>query len=132
MVTTGELAAVPLFASVAEADLEQLTPLFQARDLSEGTELCGEGASGYSFFILAAGSAAVTAQGETVAQLGPGDFFGETAILEGGRRNATVTTTAASRVLVMFGTEFRRLEMTQPSVAAQIADVMRRRLAAAG
>jgi CRP-like cAMP-binding protein len=130
MVTTDELATVPLFDSASDADLEGLTHLFEARDVSEGVELTGEGAPGYSFFILLDGSAAVTAHGETVAQIGPGDFFGETAIIEGSRRNATVTTTSPSRLLVMFGTQFRRLEMTQPGIAARIEDVMRQRLAA--
>jgi CRP-like cAMP-binding protein len=132
MITADELATVPLFDLLSDPDLDALTHLFQARDVSEGIELTGEGASGYSFFILLGGSAVVTARGGTVAELEPGEFFGETAILEGGRRNATVTTTAPSRLLVMFGTEFRRLGMTQPSIAARIEDVMRERLATAG
>jgi CRP-like cAMP-binding protein len=51
-------------------------------------------------------------------------------MLGGGRRNATVKTTSPSELLVMFGTEFRRLEQAQPSVVAQIQEVMRQRLAA--
>jgi CRP-like cAMP-binding protein len=131
MVTPDELASVPLFDALSDADLDSLTHLFQPRDVSEGVELTGEGASGYSFFILLDGGAIVTANGNRLAELGPGEFFGEAAILDGGRRTATVTTSAPSRLLVMFGTEFRRLEMTQPGVAGRIEEVMRQRLAAA-
>ena len=59
-----------------------------------------------------------------------GSFFGEVAILGDGRRSATVTATADSRVLAMLGTEFRRLEAEQPAIADSIADAMRRRVGA--
>jgi CRP-like cAMP-binding protein len=130
MVSTDELAAVPLFASLSESDLHELVPWFEARTVSEGVELTGEGAAGYTFFILAEGSAVVMSGDATLAQVGPGDFFGEAAMLGGGRRNATVKTTSPSELLVMFGTEFRRLEQAQPSVVAQIQEVMRQRLGA--
>jgi CRP-like cAMP-binding protein len=132
MVSANELAAVPLFASLSEPDLQQLLPWFESRKVSEGVELTGEGAPGYTFFILAEGSAVVTSGDATLAQVGPGDFFGEAAMFGGGRRTATVKTTSPSELLVMFGTEFRRLEQTQPGVVAEIHEVMRRRLAAAG
>jgi CRP-like cAMP-binding protein len=128
MVNADQLAAVPLFASLSEPDLHELAPWFEARTVSEGVELTGEGAPGYSFFILTDGGAVVTSGEATLAQVGPGDFFGEAAVLGGGRRNATVTTTSASGLLVMFGTEFRRLEQAQPSVAAAIQAVMQQRL----
>jgi CRP-like cAMP-binding protein len=128
MVSAEQLAAVPLFASLSEPDLHELAPWFEARTVSEGVELTGEGAPGYSFFILTDGGAVVTSGEATLAQVGPGDFFGEAAVLGGGRRNATVTTTSASELLVMFGTEFRRLEQAQPSVAAAIQAVMQQRL----
>jgi len=129
MVATQDLAAIPLFASLGKPALGELARSFELREVSEGVELAGEGASGYSFFVLAAGSAVASANGEEVGQIGPGDFFGETAILTDGRRHATVTTTAPSKLLVMFGTEFRRLEQAQPEIAAEIERVMQERLA---
>jgi CRP-like cAMP-binding protein len=129
MVNTDDLAAIPLFASLGEPALNELARSFEVRDVSEGVELAGEGAPGYSFFVLADGSAVASAHGEEVGQIGPGDFFGEAAILTDGRRHATVTTTAPSKVYVMFGTEFRRLEAAQPDIAAEIERVMRERLA---
>lgn len=82
--------------------------------------MAGEGASGYSFFLLVDGTAVVTAGGTQLATLGPGDFFGEMAILGDGRRTATVTTTSSARLFVMFGTEFRRLQQAYPEIAARL------------
>ena len=92
----------------------------------------GQGASGYSFFVLTDGQAVVAVDDTTVAWLEPGDFFGEGAIVSGTRRNATVRTTAPSQVLVMFGTEFRRLQQAQPEIAAAIEEIDRKRHASAG
>lgn len=127
--TPAELAAVPLFASLSEPELGEIASWFDAKDVGEATRLVGEGASGYTFFVLADGSAVVTAAGEEVGTLGAGDFFGEIAILGDGRRSATVTTTAPSRVLVMFGTEFRRLQQAQPEIASRIEATMGERVA---
>jgi CRP-like cAMP-binding protein len=130
MVSVDDLARLPLFASIDPSGLEAVAPLFEKQDVSAGIELMGEGAAGYKFFILCDGHACVSAHEQEVAELGPGDFFGEGAILSGARRNATVTTTEDSKVLVMFGTEFRRLEMSHPEIAEQIQTVMKARLAA--
>jgi CRP-like cAMP-binding protein len=132
MVSADELAAVPLFSSLTEADREELACWFDEQTAGEGIRLCGEGAAGYSFFVVKNGSAVVTADGRDLATLGPGDFFGEIAILGDGRRSATVTTTSRSTVFVLFGTEFRRLQQTHPALAAELEDAMRRRLGAQG
>jgi voltage-gated potassium channel len=126
--TPAELAAVPLFAPLSEPELAEIASWFDATDVGEGVRLVGEGASGYTFFVLADGSAVVTANGEEVGTLWPGDFFGEIAILGDGRRSATVTTTAPSRVLVMFGTEFRRLQQNHPEIASRIEATMGERI----
>ena len=127
MVETEVLSKLPLFTSLDEAGLKQVAAWFELRDVSEGVELAGQGASGYNFFVLCDGCAEVTASDATVATLGPGDFFGEGAMVGGGRRNASVVTTAPSQVLVMFGTEFRRLQQLHPDVAARIEAVARER-----
>jgi voltage-gated potassium channel len=128
MVTADELAAIPLFGSLSDSDLQELARWFDVQDSSEGVRLTGEGAAGYSFFVLAQGTAAVTSEGATLADLGPGDFFGEIAILGNGRRSATVTTTSQAKLFVMFGTEFRELQQTHPDIAARIEEEMRQRV----
>ena len=132
MPSSDDLARIDLFNSLEDSDLQELVPWFSERTAAEGVRLCGEGASGYSFFVLAEGSAVVTAEGKELAELGPGDYFGEIAMLDGRRRSATVTTTAPAKLLVMFGSEFRQLQETHPQIAGRIEETMRDRLAADG
>jgi CRP/FNR family transcriptional regulator, cyclic AMP receptor protein len=128
MVSAEDLSAVPLFSSLSDSDLRELASWFDVHTASQGVRLAGEGAAGYSFFILTRGRAVVTSGGANLATLGPGDFFGEIAILGNGRRSATVTTTSPATFLVMFGTEFRRLQQAQPEIAAHIEEAMRQRV----
>lgn len=127
MATADDLTGIPLFAGLTDEERASLAEWFEISDASTGMTLVSEGASGYSFYVLLSGAAAVTVGDETVATFGPGDFFGEMAILGGGRRSATVTVTAPSRLLSMFGTEFRMLQEVQPDVAAQLQETMRQR-----
>ena len=128
-VAPAELASIPLFASLSEAEREQVAGWFEPRTAPEGVTLAGEGATGYCFFVLAEGQAAVSTNGAQLATLGPGDFFGEIAILGDGRRSATVTTTTPVRLLVMFGSEFRRLQEDHPAIARQLEQAMAARQA---
>jgi CRP-like cAMP-binding protein len=126
--SSSDLASVPLFASLSESELSEVAGWFEVRDVSAGVRLVGEGATGSSFFVVSEGAAVVAAAGESVASLGPGDFFGEMALLGTGRRAATVTTTSPARVLVLFGSDFRRLRESHSGIAARIEGVMAKRL----
>jgi len=128
MAAVEDVASIPLFGSLDDAQLREVAGWFHVQNVKEGTRLVGEGAHGYTFFVLTDGAAAVTSGEETLATLGPGDFFGEIAILGAGRRTATVTSTSPARLLVMFGTEFRRLEAAHPEIAAAITGAMEARL----
>lgn len=125
MVRVDDLASIPLFAGLEAAQLAELAGWLAERTVAEGTRLTGEGDAGYTFFVLAEGTAAVTAEGEHLRALGRGDSFGELAIVGDGRRTATVTTTSPARVFVMFGTEFRQLEQRYPEVAERILALTR-------
>jgi CRP-like cAMP-binding protein len=128
MVGAEELSAIPLFSTLTDSELQQLAPWFEVRSASSGVQLTGEGAHGYSFFILLQGTAVVTSEGAELATYGPGDFFGEIAILGDGQRTATVTTTSPAKLLFMFGTEFRRLQAAHPDIAGHLEAAMRQRL----
>ena len=119
------LADLPLFSSLTGGERELVAAWAELRTASPGDQLCGEGASGYSFFVLCSGAADVTQDGKELRALGPGDFFGELAILGDGRRSATVTAAEPSTMLV--GTEFRRLEAELPEVAARIRQAVEQR-----
>jgi voltage-gated potassium channel len=120
-----DLAGIPLFDALEPGERAAVAPWFEVQDVSAGVKLTGEGASGYSFFILRQGSATVTIDGIEVRTLTAGDFFGELAILGDGRRTATVTTAAPSQLLVLFGTEFRQLQQEHPEIAARIESSLR-------
>jgi CRP-like cAMP-binding protein len=130
MARASDLEPFPLFQGLDEAQLGELAAWFEARSVDTGTRLTGEGTAGYSFYVIADGAASVTSGDTTLGALGPGDFFGEVALLGDGRRSATVTTTTPATVLVMFGTEFRRLADAQPAIAERITAAMRERVPA--
>ena len=130
MATAGpfDLAAVPLFASLSDSELADVAGWFEVKEVGAGVQLAGEGTTGYSFFVIGEGGVAVTRDGVELVALGPGDFFGEVALLGSHRRTATVTTLQPSRVFVLFGNDFARLRSGYPGVAAELEAAMQRRL----
>jgi CRP-like cAMP-binding protein len=102
----------------------------QIREEREGRRLTPEGASGYEFFVIEEGTADVIHEGANVGSLGPGDFFGEMAMMGDGRRVADVVATSPITLFEMFGTHFRELEMTLPETAARIRATLEERRAA--
>jgi voltage-gated potassium channel len=128
--SVADLSSIPLFESLGPSDLQELAGWFDLQEAGQGQRLTAEGAAGYAFYVLLEGTAVVDADGATLGQLGPGDFFGEMAILGDGRRTATVTTTSSAKLLFMFGTEFRRLQQALPDVAARIEETVRQRVEA--
>lgn len=125
--TPSDLASIPLFEALSDPELAEVAAWFEVRDVGPGVRLVGEGTTGSSFFVVSEGEVAVTSGGENVASLGPGDFFGEMALVGPGRRQATVTTASPSRVLVLFGDDFRRLQATHPAIASRIEGEVRKR-----
>jgi CRP-like cAMP-binding protein len=123
--TAEDLAGIELFEALDPGERTALASWFELQDVSPGVKLIGEGAAGYSFFVLRDGTATVSINGIEVRTLNAGDFFGELAILGDGRRTATVTTASPSRVLVLFGTEFRQLQQEHPEIAAEIESALR-------
>jgi CRP-like cAMP-binding protein len=130
--TPADLRQIALFASLSSEDLARISTWLELRTAGPGTVLVGEGASGYSFFVLRSGSAIVHREGEELTTLTAGDFFGELAILGNGRRTASVTATTPVTLYVMFGTEFRRLEDELPAAAEQIRAAMAERVGRTG
>ena len=122
------LAAIPLFEALSDEEREQIAPWFQRRSVGQGQVITCEGGSGYTFFVLQDGTAAVISGDKQIGTLGRGDYFGEMAILGDGRRMATVTATSDVTLLVLHGTEFRRLQQELPDIATRIENKMRERL----
>jgi CRP-like cAMP-binding protein len=120
------LARFDVFRSLSWADYERLAGLVAEADVEAGKALNVQGDGGYRFFVIVEGEADVLQNGSPIRRLGPGDHFGEIAILSEGRRTASVVAATPMRLLVMFGTAFRLMEQEFPSVAKAIyADAAR-------
>jgi len=124
-----QFASVPLVASLTPEQRKAMASLTELRSEPMGTQLIGEGAPGYSLFILLDGTATVTSGAAELGMLGPGDFFGEIALLgsEGGR-SATVTATSSVTLAVMFGSDFRVFERDFPEAVGLMKPAMDDRL----
>ena len=101
--TTQLLKQVPLFSDLDNRELSQVAESMKRREFSTGQEIAREGESGVGFFVIKAGDAKVTVHGDERRRLGPGDYFGEIALIAQGARTATVT---ADSDLVAYGMTF--------------------------
>ncbi len=122
------LRTVPLFAELDERALEQLARQMHERRFPEGADVTSEGAGGAGFFVIAEGNADVAVAGEHRASIGPGDFFGEIALIDTGLRSASIT---ASTDLLCYGLtawEFRPFVEENPKVAWALLQTLARRL----
>ena len=98
-------------------------------DLRDGKKLTRQGAPGREFFVLLEGTADVRKNGRKINTLGPGDFFGEIALVSREPRTATVTATSPVRTLVITDRSFRRLLDESPQVKTKVMEAMAKRLA---
>ena len=128
--TADELAGVPLFAELSQVDRARIAERFEVRTFAAGQHLTHEDAHGYTFSVLASGTADVVVGTEVIATLRPGDYFGEMSLLFGRQQTATVAVTTPAVVWRMFGADFRQLQQDQPQVAAVIAETAAERRAA--
>jgi CRP-like cAMP-binding protein len=121
------LSGVPLFASLSHRELTELGRFTDEVDLEPGRELVKEGDCAYEFFAIEDGSAEVRRGADHVADLGPGDFFGEMGVMAHLPRNASVVTTAPTTAIVMTGPQFRELARSAPPVAQTIESAIKER-----
>jgi CRP-like cAMP-binding protein len=121
------LRQVPLFSNLDEKDLDQLSRQMHERRFPEGAEVTTEGATGAGFFVIIEGNADVSIGGEHRATLGPGDHFGEVALIDDGVRSASIT---AATDLLCYGLtpwEFRPFVEDHPQVAWALLETLARR-----
>jgi CRP/FNR family transcriptional regulator, cyclic AMP receptor protein len=121
------LKSIPLFEEVGDQELAQIAPFAQEISVDEGKVLVREGDFSYEFMAIEEGTAEVTRGGEHVADLGPGDFFGEMGLLEKTLRNATVTAKTPMRLLTLTGWDLRRVERTAPQAIERVRAVLEER-----
>jgi CRP-like cAMP-binding protein len=128
--TLDVLARVPLLAGLDRRSLEQLGREFKDRSFRAGTHVLDEGMTGVGFFIVLDGSATVSVGDREVRRLGPGDWFGEIALLKTDSvRTATVTAETDLRCVGLTVWEFLPFLAEHPDVAGQVLRTMARRIA---
>ena len=111
------LRKVPLFSDLEDRELEQIAESFKQRTFNAGAVIAEEGKGGVGFFVIEDGTAKITVRGEERATVGPGGYFGEIALIDGGARTATVTAESELRCYGMTSWEFRPLVEANSSIA---------------
>ena len=123
-----KLAQVPIFSGCTKRELAIITRASKEVSHKEGTVIAREGERGIGLFLILEGQCNVSIGGKTKARLGPGDFFGEVALLDGGPRTATVTAMSPVRLVGITGWVFRGLLMEHPSIALRTLESVAGRL----
>jgi CRP/FNR family cyclic AMP-dependent transcriptional regulator len=114
------LKSIPLFADIPDEELAKIATFAQEVTVEKGRELVREGDFSYEFMAIEEGEAEVTRHGEHVADLGPGDFFGEVGLLEKTLRNATVTAKSSVRIITLTGWDLKRIERSVPEAIERV------------
>ena len=122
------LQRVPLFSGLDPRELETIARTVHERNFSAGDVVAEEGQSGVGFFVIKDGEAKVTIGGNEVRRLGPGDYFGEIALISEGARTATVTAESDLRCYGLTPWEFRPLVQTNADIAWKILQALAKQL----
>jgi CRP-like cAMP-binding protein len=121
------LAKIPLFKECTKKELQAVSRLVTPINVKAGKVLTKEGDAGREFMIIATGSASVRRKGRKIATLGPGDFFGELALLAGVPRTATVIAESDMTVEALNRAEFATLLDESPSIARKVVSAVAKR-----
>jgi CRP-like cAMP-binding protein len=126
--STETLARVPLFSGLDQRDLDRIADTFKERNYAAGDTIATEGQGGAGFFVIGEGTAKVTVQGEDRGTLGPGDYFGEIALIDEGARTATVTADSDMTTYAMTFWEFRPIVETDARIAWKLVQALAHKL----
>jgi CRP/FNR family transcriptional regulator, cyclic AMP receptor protein len=124
------LARCPFFAGLSRRDLLELAKVSEDMEVEAGKVLTREGQSGSEFFVIVGGEVSVTKNGQEIRTLGPGDFFGEIALLEDTPRTATVVAKTPLRFFVLTRRSFRSLLAHQPELEQKVLAALEERVRA--
>jgi CRP/FNR family cyclic AMP-dependent transcriptional regulator len=122
------LQGVPLFSGCSKKELRAIARAAKEVRHKPGAVIAREGDTGVGFFLILDGTAKISVGGKAKARLGPGDYFGEIALLDEGPRSATVTADSGLRLMGLTAWNFRRLMAQNPSIGPKLLKVMGERL----
>jgi CRP-like cAMP-binding protein len=121
---TDLLKRVPIFADLDSKELGRIAASMKQRTFGAGDKVTTEGQTGVGFFVIEEGEASVTIHGDERRRLGPGDYFGEVALLNESPRTATIVAETDLRCYGMTSWEFRPLVETHSSIAWKLLQAM--------
>ena len=122
------LRRIPLFSGFDRRRMERLGMLADEVDVAAGKVLMRQGESGSDMMVVVRGRVAVERDGNRLNTLGPGDFFGEIALVDGGPRTATITAEEPTTLLVISHRDFHSMMDEFPEVAAQVMNALANRV----
>ena len=122
-----QLKRIPLFSDASDEELKKVAVFAEGKEVEEGKALIKEGGFSNALMAIEEGTAEVTRDGEHIADLGPGDVFGEAGMLDDSQRSATVTATSRVKVISMGHFEVKRLKKNAPGVYARIEQLVKER-----
>lgn len=126
--STELLRGVPLFSGLDDSELDRIASEFRERSFRPGDDITIEGAEGLTFFVIEEGEATVAAGGREVARLGPGDHFGEIALVDKGPRSATVAAATDIRAHMLPIWSFRPIVEGNPELGWKLLESLAARL----
>jgi CRP/FNR family cyclic AMP-dependent transcriptional regulator len=126
--TVDLLKKVPLFSGLDQRELKRLTGSFKERTFDAGEPVAVEGEAGAGFFVIESGEAVVTVHGEERGRLGPGDYFGDVAMIDQGDRTATVQADSELKCYGLTFWDFRPLVESDARIAWPLLQAMAQRL----
>jgi CRP/FNR family cyclic AMP-dependent transcriptional regulator len=124
------LGRCPFFQGLSRNELIALAKLTEDLEVDEGKVLTREGETGSEFFVIIDGEVGVMKDGQEIRTMGPGDFFGEIALLEDTPRTATVTAKTPLRFFVLTRQAFRSMLAHQPELERKVLSALEERVRA--
>jgi CRP-like cAMP-binding protein len=125
------LRRVPIFSELDPSELERISRSFRDRTFEAGQEVVTEGRGGVGFFVIEEGEATVSVHGEERGKIGPGDYFGEVALIDEGPRSATITAETDLKTWGLTPWDFRPLVETNAAIAWKLLQALAKKLRAA-
>jgi len=122
------LARVPIFANCTPSEISAIAAVAQEHPFDAGQIIVTQGTPGQAFYMVLSGRVEIVRDGRSFGSFGPGDFFGEMALLDQAPRSATIHALEATRCLMLSSWDFKALLEKHPSIAIKLLEVLSRRL----
>jgi len=122
------LQRIPLFAQLEPRELARLSESFKERTFIAGEPVATEGEGGAGFFVIESGEASVTVHGDERGRLGPGDYFGDVAMIDQGDRTASIKAESDLKCYGLTFWDFRPIVENEPRIAWPLLQAMAKRL----